>query len=110
MARGSQWLGMAYKIAILWAVLPGCAIAPYSGNTMNAAQPYVLTRATKDLACPTKKIAVRRELGGRYVASGCGKTAAYQSVCEQLQCEVSREGDEPPAWRDRPDPGPIETR
>ena len=100
---------MAPWILLLAALLSGCAVSQYSGNTMNAAKPYVLNRATKDLACPSKQITLERELGGRYVARGCGRTAEYQSVCEQLQCEVSREGGEPPAWRDRPDPGSIDS-
>lgn len=82
----------------------GCVGSEYSGNLMSAARPYVLDRATRDLACPSKQISVTRGVGGRYVASGCGRSAAYQTVCQQLQCEVSREGERPPAWRDRPDP------
>lgn len=79
-----------------------CAGAPYSGNAMDAAKPYVLERAVKDLACPSKRIGVRRDVGGTYVATGCGRSARYQSVCEQLQCDVAKEGERPAAWRDRP--------
>jgi len=83
-----------------------CACVPseYSGNLMSAASPYVLSRAVRDLACPSKQIEVTRGIGGRYVASGCGRSAAYQTSCEQLQCDVTREGERPAAWRDRPDP------
>lgn len=81
----------------------GCLGADFSGNVMNAATPYVLSRATRDLACPSKQIRVFREFGGRYVATGCGRTAAYDTVCEQLQCDVARAGERPAGWRDRPD-------
>ncbi len=101
---------MRSPLVALLVLAAGCDFAQYSGNTANAAQPYVITRAQKDLACPSKKIAVTRELGGRYVANGCGRTANYQTVCQQLQCEVSREGEQPGAWRDRPDPGSIESQ
>jgi hypothetical protein len=94
-------------LAVTAALSSGC-IAEYSGNTMSAAKPYVLTRATKDLSCPTKKISVYRELGGRWIANGCGRSATYQSVCQQLQCQVTRPGEEPAAWRDRPDMGTLD--
>jgi hypothetical protein len=81
----------------------GCFAADFSGNVMNAATPFVLGRATRDLACPSKQIQVYRELGGRYVARGCGRMAAYDTVCEQLQCDVARAGERPAGWRDRPD-------
>jgi hypothetical protein len=48
------------------------------------------------------------EMGGRYRATGCGRTAVYHSVCEHLSCRVGLEGEAAPAWRDRPDPGSIE--
>ena len=69
--------------------------------------PLVRVRAEKDLACAAKQIKVEPQIGGRYVASGCGRTVTYDSVCEQLQCSVSREGEEAPAWRDRPEPGDV---
>lgn len=81
-----------------------CVPGEYSGNLMNAGAPYVLSRAARDLACPSKQIQVVRGLGGRYVASGCGRRMTYQTSCEQLQCDVTREGERPAAWRDRPDP------
>ncbi len=89
----------------VWMALPGCVPSDLSGNRMSAAHPYVLNRATKDLACPSKQVQVVRKLGGRYVATGCGRTAAYQTSCQQLQCDVAGEGERPAAWRDRSDPG-----
>ena len=81
-----------------------CAPSEFSGNLMNAASPYVLNRAVKDLGCPSKQIQVFRGVGGRYVAKGCERSAAYQTSCQQLQCDVAPEGQRPAAWRDRPDP------
>ena len=75
----------------------------------DAAAPVVRARANTDLACPDDKIAVESELGGRYTARGCGKSAVYNTACEGLSCEAWREGDKAPAWRDRPDPGSPES-
>ncbi|MBM4358844.1 MAG: hypothetical protein FJ096_12135 [Deltaproteobacteria bacterium] len=91
------------SLAVLVSGLSACAGTEFSGNLMSAAKPYVLGRAEKDLACPSKQIEVFREVGGRYVASGCGRSVRYQTTCEQLQCDVAREGERPAAWRDRPE-------
>ncbi len=71
----------------------------------DAAVPLVRVRAEKDLPCAGDKIVIEEKLGGRYAASGCGRTVTYASACDGLSCDVSREGEEAPAWRDRPDPG-----
>ncbi len=73
--------------------------------TRDAALPLVRIHATKDLVCPEEKIAIERLLGGRYVATGCGRRATYHSACEHLRCTVGQAGEEPPVWRDRPEPG-----
>jgi hypothetical protein len=88
---------------VLIGSLTACVGSDYSGNLMRAATPYVLDRAVKDLACPSKKIAVHRTVGGIYIATGCGRSVRYQTVCEQLQCDVAKEGERPAGWRDRPD-------
>lgn len=74
-------------------------------TTRDAAVPLVRVHATKDLVCPDEKIEIERQLGGRYVATGCGRRATYHSACEHLSCTVGQAGEEPPVWRDRPEPG-----
>jgi hypothetical protein len=78
-------------------VSPGCI-------NQSDASPMVRTQAQADLGCPSKQILVKRLVGGRYRASGCGKSALYYGVCEGLRCGVSAEGEDPQPWRDRPDP------
>ena len=73
----------------------------------DAAEPQVRIRAEKDLVCKKDRIEVSQGLGGRYTATGCGRTVDYDSVCDGLQCQVSKAGEEAPAWRDRPDPGSV---
>lgn len=80
----------------------GCA------TNKDAAVPLVRVRAEKDLKCPPDQITVRSKIGGKYLASGCGRTAIYDSACEGLKCSVSLEDEEAPGWRDRPDPGTLE--
>ncbi|MBW2529073.1 MAG: hypothetical protein JRI23_33155 [Deltaproteobacteria bacterium] len=72
------------------------------------AVPMVRTHATSDLDCPEKKIHVAPLWGGRYRATGCGRTAVYHTACEQLECTVGLEEEAAPAWRDRPEPGSLE--
>jgi hypothetical protein len=84
-------------------IVAGCAA------TQEAAVPLVRVRANKDLKCPDDKIHVESMLGGRYRARGCGRQADYHSMCDGLQCSVGREGEEPAVWRDRPDPGSLES-
>jgi hypothetical protein len=105
MLRGFSASKGTYLTLATLAVAPAaCVPGEYSGNLMNAGAPYVLNRAVRDLACPSKQIQVVRGLGGRYTATGCGRRMTYQTSCEQLQCDVTREGERPAAWRDRPDP------
>ncbi len=80
------------------------------GCTTNrdAAVPMVRVRAEKDLQCPGDRISVRSGIGGKYTATGCGKSAVYNSACEGLSCSVTLEDEEAPGWRDRPDPDSIE--
>ncbi len=74
----------------------------------DAAAPLVRVRAEKDLKCPSDQIRVDSRIGGKYLASGCGKTATYNSACEGLRCSVTNEDEEAPAWRGRPDPDGTE--
>ena len=60
--------------------------------------------AERDLMCPSDRIRIRSEWGGKYTAVGCGHKATYDSVCSHLDCQVAREGEAPPGWRDRPEP------
>jgi hypothetical protein len=90
-------------------VLLAAAVALTACTTArHPAVPLVRTHAQKDLDCPEKKIHVTAELGGRYRATGCGRTALYHSACEQLSCEVGLVDETAPAWRDRPEPGSLE--
>jgi hypothetical protein len=88
---------------ILLLIGAGCAAMK------DAAVPLVRVHANKDLRCPDDKISVEPLIGGRYVASGCGRRAEYHSACDGLQCSVGREGEDPNAWRDRPEPGSLES-
>jgi hypothetical protein len=86
-------------LALSWTA--GCT------NQRDAAAPMVKVRAEKDLACAGEKIDVSRQLGGRYRATGCGRNVTYDSVCQGIDCHVTKSGDEAPAWRGRPDPGAV---
>jgi hypothetical protein len=77
-------------------------------TTKDAAVPLVRVYAEKDLQCASDQIQVHGMIGGRYRATGCGRTAVYDTACEGLQCRVSNEDEEAPAWRDRPDPDSTE--
>jgi hypothetical protein len=92
------------RSALILLAVVGCTTA------RDAAAPVVRVRAQKDLDCPPDRIDVESSAGGIWRATGCGHTATYQSTCEGLQCAVSLSGEEPPAWRDRPEPGSIEGR
>ena len=92
-------LSISAPAGLVGATLCGCVM------NRDAAMPQVRIRAEKDLTCKKDKIEVETQLGGRYKATGCGRTVTYDSVCEGLQCQVSQAGEEAPAWRDRPDPG-----
>ncbi len=70
----------------------------------------VRVKAEKDLKCKPEFIEIESGWGGRYHAEGCGRNADYDSVCDGIQCEVTRAGEQAPAWRDRPTPGGVEDR
>jgi hypothetical protein len=72
------------------------------------AMPLVRARAEKDLRCPSDNLEIESQLGGKYRVDGCGRTATYDTACDNLQCTVSAEDGEAPAWRDRPVPGSLE--
>ena len=85
-------------LALLAVPLAACSAA------MGAAEPLVRNDAARDLDCPTSKIVVHEELGGRYEAIGCGRKARYRTACEGVTCEVRPEDGPAIPWRDRPDP------
>ena len=93
----------AFLLAVIAMVLGGCTSAA------KAADPMVRSQASKDMRCPQKKLRLRRELGGRYQVTGCGKSAVYHSACQGLSCQVGREGEIPQTWRGRPEPGTLES-
>ncbi len=92
----------------LLGVLPLLVLAACASNR-GAAIVLVRIHAEKDLQCASDRIEVRGMLGGRYRATGCGRSAVYNSACEGLQCQVANEDEAAPAWRDRPDPGSLES-
>jgi hypothetical protein len=75
----------------------------------NAADPMVRSQASRDLRCPQKSLRLERAWGGRYTVRGCGKSAVYHSSCLGLSCQVGREGEVPPGWRDRPNPDSMDS-
>lgn len=89
----------------LWAL--ACALAACTTGG-HPAVPQVRNEAQRDLVCPKKDIVVRAEWGGRYRATGCGRTAVYHTACDHLNCTVGLEDEDAPAWRDRPDPGSVD--
>ena len=91
---------------LLW--LAPALLALGCTNIKEPALPQVVGRAPKDLDCPEKQIHIDKELGGRYRATGCGRTTTYHSACEGLKCSVGQVDDSSQTWRDRPDPGSVE--
>ena len=87
------------RLGLLSIALVGCAVM------RDDARAQVLVRAEKDLICPQDRIDLEKQWGGKYVARGCGRKTTYDTICEGVQCDVSKEGEEAPAWRGRPDPG-----
>lgn len=74
------------------------------------ALPQVRMQAERDLDCPGSDIRIQEELSGMYKAVGCGRTARYRAACEHLACTVSHEDGQAIPWRDRPEPGSIDSR
>ncbi len=95
-----------------WGVvaLAGACATMACTNIREPALPLVRVKAEKDLQCGSDFIAIESLWGGRYRAEGCGRVVEYDSVCDGLQCEVTRSGEEAPAWRDRAEPGSIDDR
>jgi len=69
-----------------------------------AAAPQVRGRGERDLDCPAADIRLQEELGGRYLAIGCGRKAYYRTACENLRCDVRAENEGAIPWKDRPEP------
>lgn len=91
--------------SVALAGLFACALGGCTINSRGAAEPMVRMRASTDLDCPQKDIALETmEIGNRYKALGCGKAKIYRTACEGLQCTVA--GDDEPSipWHDRPAP------
>jgi hypothetical protein len=101
-----------YNAAVLRTAPPFLVAVLLLGGCLwgkDTAAPVVRTRAAKDLSCPDAKIRVESELGGRYTARGCGRSVVYNTACQDLRCEAWLEGENAPGWRDRPDPGTVES-
>jgi hypothetical protein len=112
-ARGPVVRGSRGQAAALTATLCASLIALLAtGCTTlrDPAMPTVRIKAEKDLKCDGDFIEIESLWGGRYRAKGCGRVVEYDTVCDGLQCDVSRSGEEAPAWRGRADPGSINDR
>jgi len=96
--------GLGIYLAGMVAISVGCAAFN------DPAMALVRIKAEKDLKCKPDFIEIESEWGGRYQAKGCGRMAEYDSICDGLQCQVTRAGEEAPAWRDRADPGSVNDR
>jgi hypothetical protein len=73
------------------------------------ALPQVRAQAERDLDCPGSEIRIEEELSGMFKAVGCGRKARYRAACEHLACTVSPEDGQAIPWRDRPEPGSLES-
>lgn len=105
--RPSPWalLGVGLPLALPVALLVALLVAASGcSHLRDPALAQVRIKAEKDLKCEPDFIEIDSLWGGRYRAEGCGRVAEYDSVCEGLQCDVSRSGEEAPAWRGRHDP------
>lgn len=97
----------ASAAALLAAIaLAGAAAGCTPGATNKAAIPEVRLLAERDLDCAPRDIRIEEELGGRFLAVGCGRKARYDARCDGGRCSVSEATGTTPGWRDRPDPGP----
>jgi hypothetical protein len=87
-------------------VLAGLLSLPLSAcfNARGAAAPLVRVHAESDLDCPGEQIQVVEELGGRYMAVGCGRKVYYRTACDGLNCIVEADANRSIPWKDRPDP------
>ncbi len=79
---------------------PGCIAV--SGASSNAI-PLVRVHAESDLGCPQSDIRITQEMGGRFIAIGCGHKVVYLTACDGLRCVVNEDG-KPVPYHDRPDP------
>lgn len=72
--------------------------------------PQIRAQAERDLDCPGSEIRIEEELSGMFKAVGCGRKARYRAACEHLTCTVSHEDGQAIPWRDRPEPGSMDSR
>jgi hypothetical protein len=74
-----------------------------TGYALGAAQakPLVLMHAEDDLDCSEKDLRLEEEWGGRWEATGCGRSAVYNAKCMGIQCDVVPAGSAVP-WADSP--------
>jgi hypothetical protein len=109
------------RVRGLWAARAGIAAAAFvigllslqagchaTGN--RPALPQVRAQAERDLDCPGSEIRIEEELTGMFKAVGCGRKARYRAACEHLACTVSHEDGQAIPWRDRPEPGSLESQ
>lgn len=95
--------GRPLRAALLVATLLASACTPASNK---AAIPQVRVLAETDLDCGPDDIRIEQELGGRFLAIGCGRKARYDARCEGVKCVVTEADGPALGWRDRPDPSP----
>lgn len=76
----------------------------FAGCAATQAESQVRARAVSDLGCPASDIRISEQLGGRYVALGCGRKVFYRTACDGLSCVIQSEDAPAIPWKDRPDP------
>jgi hypothetical protein len=91
------------------AALLGLQAAACHATGNRPAIPQVRGLAERDLDCPGSDIRIEEELTGMFKAVGCGRKARYQAACVHLACTVSPEDGPAIPWRDRPEPGSLES-
>ena len=97
---------MTASARTIFTVVATLALGACAAATNKAALPEVRLLAERDLDCAPRDIRIEEELGGRFLAIGCGRKARYDARCQAGQCVVTEAGGPVPGWRDRPEPGP----
>lgn len=103
-------LRSSFVAALVGAALLGLQAAACHATGNRPAIPQVRGLAERDLDCPGSDIRIEEELSGMFKAVGCGRKARYRAACEHIACTVSPEDGQAIPWRDRPEPGSLESQ
>ncbi len=74
------------------------------GGAYDHALPLVRLDAERDLRCPGESTTVEAKIGGRYKATGCGRSRTYRASCMGIQCVVKPEDAGAIPWAGAPEP------